>query len=292
MNSTPSKVCGVNCPESDFSDPPCTILLDDDGRRLPAEQPDGPWRYDMVERHGEWLINPAEPIGGRSSRDFGGYYSGRAYYFDYAADPDGLANYMAGVLERFSEKSHYNGAFFDYCSSGWKGAFSPGAYCPSMPNGTDFCCLTEPPTFPAPVSATTATPAGSSTCCASAFSRKIDIFANQSFYSYKDYYPAIDHDITESYFVSFAYGRDGKEILVEEKDGTLSPLFTTQTFYRGFKDSITDATPGGPRQHGGGHCLHGRGGKHGRPGLSRAPFRPLRTARTFSGCPKFYFSII
>ena len=35
-------------PESDFGDPPCTILLDDDGRRLPAEQPDGPWRYDMV----------------------------------------------------------------------------------------------------------------------------------------------------------------------------------------------------------------------------------------------------
>lgn len=274
----------------DFGDPECTILTNDKGERMPAERMDGTWRFDLVENHKNWLINPDDPLGGRSSGDFGGYYGGKAYFYDFGSDPDGLANYMADVIEKFSEKSHYNGAFFDYCSAGWEGSFLPKRVVTLY--GKRYGCLNDDGTvnFDRAVEKYDRDAGWFLYLLRQRLSKKIDIFANQCFYDYKSYYPAVDHDITESYFVSFAYGRTGKDIFVEDPENPEKPkkMFTTQSFYRGLKDSITDSSEE-VRANTAEDTVSMKDGENTVSQIVARALPAIKTARTFDGCPKFYF---
>ncbi len=274
----------------DFGDPPCTILTNEKGERMPAEMRDGTWRFDIVENHQSWLINPDNPIGGRSSGDFGGYYGGKAYFFDFAADPASLADYMAKVLEDFSAESHYNGAFFDYCSAGWKGSFLPKRVINLYAEKYGYLNEDKSVDFQRAVEAYDRDAGWFLYLLRQRLSRRIDIFANQCFYSYKNYYPAVDHDITESYFVSFAYGRQGKEIYAETPDNPGKPqkLFTTQTFYRGLKGSITDSSAES-RANTAEDTISMKDNENTISQITSRALKAIQTARTFNGCPRFYF---
>lgn len=272
----------------DFGDPEYTILSDENGKKLPREMRDGTWRYDIAEHHKEWLLNPGDAFGGRSSGDFGGYYGGKAFYFDFAADPKGLAAYMAGVLQEFSEKSHYNGAFFDYCSAGWKGGFLPKRAMSIFARKYHYLTPDGQPDLERACSEYDKAAGWFLYLLRQKLPRDIEMFANQCFYSYKDYYPAMDHDITESYFVSFAYGRDGKEVFVEDETGVVQKVHMTQTFYRGVKDSITDASPEARANTAEDTVSMGENENTVSAIVARA-LPAIETARTFAGCPKFYF---
>lgn len=272
-----------------FGDPPCTILRDADGNRMPVVLKDGSWRYDVAEHHPQWLINPDNPIGGRSSGDFGGYYGGKAYFFDFAADPDGLADFMANALAAFSEKSRYNGAFFDYCSAGWDGGFLPKRVIDLYAQRYGYLNPDGSVNRRAAIEAYDRDAGWFLYLLRQRLPGTIDIFANQCFYAYKNYYPAVDHDITESYFVSFAYGRAGKEILVEGKDGGEPvKLFTTQTFYRGLKGSVTDSTPD-ERANTAADTVSMKDDENTIAQITARALPAIQTARSFTGNPKFYF---
>lgn len=209
------------------------------GNTIPASYPDGTWRNDILENHPDWFINPDQPLGGLYSGDSGGYYGGPAYFFNFDENTvDAFSDYMAAVVLKYARKTQYTGLFFDYASAGLNGSFVPNRILEQFRVKYDL--------------STREAAIDKYNALAASFIRKLrerlpddfEIFANQSLYDFNRYYDSVDHDLVESYFTSFTFGRAALTIQVKDANNSVAPLLTSQTFYRGWTSDKTDSDYG------------------------------------------------
>ncbi len=212
------------------------LQTDVSGEYLPASYPDGVWRYEALESHPEWFINPQTPVGGLYSGDCGGYYGGPAYFFNFDEEElEAFTDYMASVILKYARKTGYTGLFFDYCSAGLDGSFVPGRILDLFQSKYGLSSRAQA------VEKYNELAGAFLSLLRSKLPEEFEIFANQSLYAHEDYYENVDYDLVESYFTSYTYGRLPRTIQVKGKDGNVSAISTSQTFFRPWTSDKADS---------------------------------------------------